>query len=56
LAENASHEDSYKKFILAMLLVWLESREKWLLKHLQEIAATERWATIIVEYMRSQMI
>jgi hypothetical protein len=55
LAENEKYADDYKRFVLAMLLVWVESSESFILKHLVELSSTEKYAEIFVEYMRTQM-
>ena len=55
LAENSKWEDDYKRFVLAVLILWTETKSKFLLSHLVELASTDRFAIVFVEYMRTQM-
>jgi hypothetical protein len=56
LSENKSHEQNYKRFVLALLMFWTEERPRWLLNHLKEMASNSNLAPIFVEYMQTKMI
>jgi hypothetical protein len=36
-----------------MLLLWVESGDSFILKHLVEMSSTEKYAEVFVEYMRT---